>query len=225
MISTSNATAQYLKSIGFDETAYVIGNKILVAELESVGIKTIGSGPDHVETSLQDHVFSTLKTMDKEVGAVVVGFDEHYGFPKLFKAVNYLKNPAVKFIATNDDDKIDFPNFTFPDTGATIASIETASHRKVEIIGKPSMKLTEICLKHEMHRDPNRFLMIGDRLNTDILFGNRNKFQTLLVGTGVSSLKDVQDTIDKVKRGEGDEDSENLIPQYYISALKHLLRK
>lgn len=224
MVATSNITARYLKSIGFDKKAYVIGSKTLVTELEAVGIETTGSGPENVEGSLQEHVFQTLKTMDKDVGAVVVAFDEHFGFTKLFRAVNYLKNPSVKFIATNDDEKVDFPQFTFPDAGATIAAIEKVSERKVEVIGKPSKILTEIALKEEIKRDPSKFLMIGDRLSTDILFGKRNNFQTLLVGTGVNSMKDVQDLIAKVKRGEAEEKDENMIPDFYISALKNLFK-
>jgi phosphoglycolate phosphatase len=110
MIASSHMTAQYMKLIGFDKKVYVIGSKTLNFELENVGIKTFGHGPDIMgNSSLQAHVMTTLKTMEKEVGAVVVGFDEHFSFPKLFKAVNYLKNPEVKFIATNDDQKIDFP--------------------------------------------------------------------------------------------------------------------
>lgn len=222
MIASSNATASYLKSIGFDKKAYVIGGKTIVAELEAVGIRTVGSGPDNVETPLAEHVFGTVKTFDKEVGAVVVGFDEFFGFPKLFKAVNYLRNPAVKFIATNDDEKVDFPQFTFPDAGATIAAIEAVTQRKVEVIGKPSKLLAEIALKHELHRDSSRILMIGDRLNTDILFGKRHNFQTLLVGTGVHQMKDVNEILEKIERGEGGAEDEKMIPDYYVSALKNL---
>lgn len=225
MIASSHTTAQYMKLIEFDKKAYVISGKTLVGELENVGITTIGCGPDLIDSSLSGHVMKTLKTMDKEVGAVIVGFDEHFSFPKLFKAVNYLRNPAVKFIATNDDEKIDFPQFTFPDAGPIIAAIENATGRKVEVVGKPSKLLAEIALKHELHRDSNKFLMIGDRLNTDILFGKRNNFQTLLVGTGVHQLSDVQIIIEKVKRGEGGEEASKMIPEYYIPALKNLFRE
>jgi phosphoglycolate phosphatase len=222
MVASSHTTAAYLKSVGFDKKAYVIGNKTIVSELEAVGIKTIGSGPDTVEASLAEHVLGTVKSFDKEVGAVVVAFDEFYGFPKLFKAVNYLRNPEVKFIATNNDEKVDFPHFTFPDVGATIAAIQKVTNRKVEVISKPSKLLMETVLKHEMNREGNRFLMIGDRLNTDILFGKRHNFQTLLVGTGVHQMKDVDEILEKIKRGKGGEDDENMIPDYYVSALKNL---
>lgn len=226
MIPSSHATAQYMKQIGFNKKAYVIGPKALASELENVGIRTIGVGPDVFEGPLQTFVMRELKRMDEEVGAVVIGFDEHYGFPKLFKAVNYLRNPSTLLIAANGDQKVDFPSFTFPDAGTTIAAIENATGRKATIVGKPSKVLAENALKQEAHRESSRILMIGDRLNTDVLFGKRNNFQTLLVaGTGEHHLSDVQLVLDQIEKGEGDEDSENLIPDFYISALRHLLAK
>ena len=163
--------------------------------------------------------------MDKEIGAVIVAFDEHFSFPKLFKAVNYLRNPEVLFIATNADQKVDFPGFTFPDAGPIIAAIENATGRKPDVIGKPSKKLAEIALKQEAHVDSNRFLMIGDRLNTDVMFGKNNNYQTLFVGTGVHNMDDVQEHIDEHETGEGDEDTPLMIPDFYISSFKHLFDK
>lgn len=223
MISSSHATALYMKQIGFDKKAYVMGPKALDKELQAVGIQTTGVGPDIIENPLAVHVMKELKLMDKEVGAVVVAFDEHLSFPKLFKAVNYLRNPDVLFIATNADEKIDFPTFTFPDAGPIIAAIQNATGRKATVVGKPSKVLAEIVLKQESHIETNRFLMIGDRLNTDVLFGNYNKYQTLFVsGTGVHSMDDVQEHLDKIENGESDHDTENHIPDFHITSFKHL---
>lgn len=47
---------------------------------------------------------------DPEVGAVVVGFDKYFSFPKLFKAATYLQNPNVHFIGTNCDTERPSPN-------------------------------------------------------------------------------------------------------------------
>lgn len=225
MMSSAYATAQYVKNLGFDMTAYLIGAKALDDEFEKAGIARIGYGPDVMEAHLREQVPKTLHQMKRDVGAVVVGFDEHFSFPKLFKAVNYLRDPNVLFIATNADQKVDFPSFTFPDAGPIIAAIENVTGRKATVVGKPSKILAELALSQESHRDSNRFLMIGDRLNTDILFGKNNNFQTLLVGTGVHSMSNVDDVIDAMNQGKGDEHAINMIPDFYISALRDLFNK
>lgn len=96
MISSAYATAEYMLKIGFDKKVYVIGSKTLAMELEARGISTVGSGPDITEAALPAQVMQCLKQLDPEVGAVVVGFDEHFSFSKLFKAINYLRNESVR---------------------------------------------------------------------------------------------------------------------------------
>lgn len=47
---------------------------------------------------------------DPEVGAVIVGFDKHFSFPKLVEAATYLRDPNVHFIGTNCDVERPSPN-------------------------------------------------------------------------------------------------------------------
>ena len=86
-------------------------------------------------------------------------------------------------------------------------------------MGKPENYLCDIFFKEEIKTDSRRFLMIGDRLNTDILFGKNNNFQTLLVESGVHKLDKVQEIIKELENGAKDPDLENQIPDYYLSAL------
>lgn len=60
--------------------------------------------------------------------------------------------------------------------------------------------------------DPKRTLMVGDRLDTDILFGNRNSIDTLLVLTGVNTLSDVA-------RAETNAELE-LIPRFFAQSIQ-----
>lgn len=66
--------------------------------------------------------------------------------------------------------------------------------------------------------------MVGDRLNTDCLFGNMNGFQTLLVGTGVHKMNDVQDVQAKLISGESSEELDKMIPDFYVSSLKQIFK-
>lgn len=89
-------------------------------------------------------------------------------------------------------------------------------------MGKPENYLCDIFFGDEVKKNSERFLMIGDRLNTDILFGKNNNFQTLLVETGVHKLDKVQEIINELDKGVKDVELENQIPDFYISALGDL---
>lgn len=71
------------------------------------------------------------------------------------------------------------------------AMISTASSVKPINVGKPESYMLDIaCKQHNLDR--NRTLMIGDRLDTDILFGNSGNIKTLLLTkTGVSRIDDI----------------------------------
>ena len=128
---------------------------------------------------------------DPEIGAVVVGFDKYFSFPKLVKAATYLQDPNIHFVGTNCDTERPSPNNNrFPGTGCFIQTIQAASNRSAVMVGKPESFLIEYIIK-KYGLNPVRTLMIGDNCNTDILLGKRCGFKTLLVLTGITSQSDV----------------------------------
>lgn len=215
IISTAYLAAQYLKAKSFTKKVYVIGSTGITRELDAVGIPHIGVGPDNLQGTLAEAVHDF--TPDPEVGAVIVGFDEHFSFVKMMKAASYLNNPEVIFIGTNTDERFPMPDCVIPGTGSMVNAVTTCAERQPTVMGKPNKYICDV-LEKQYKVDPTRTLMIGDRCNTDILLGKNCGFQTLLVETGIHKAADV-----KQYSQSDDPETRKLVPDVYASKLGDLL--
>lgn len=189
LLCTAHATAQYLKELDFLQYAYVIGAEALTTELDAAGIVLHNeSGPDIMSATVEKYAAQFRK--EPHVGAVIVGYDKHFSFPKLAKAVTYLKNADCLFLATNMDAGSHTAEMVIPGTGSFVAAIEYCTERKATVIGKPSVHM---CAQHIQNGliEPAKTLMIGDNYETDMPFGHNLGFHTLLVGTGTHTWSDV----------------------------------
>lgn len=217
VISTAYLAAEYLKNLGFNKRVYIIGNEGVVKELDRFNIQHTGVGPEVLNTDLGTWV-RTKMTLESDIGAVLVGFDEHFSYPKMVKAASYLNDPNCLFIATNTDERLPItPTLVIPGTGSIVRCVETSAGRDAFVVGKPNSYIREAIVKKQ-GIDPSRTLMIGDRCNTDILFGKRCGFKTLLVLTGVTTLSEVEEW-----SKSSDPESQELVPQFYIDKLGDLL--
>lgn len=91
--------------------AYVLGSPALAAELQAVGVASVGVGPEPLRgDGAADWLAAPL---DPEVRAVVVGFDPHFSYMKLTQAVRYLQQPGCLLVGTNMDNRLPLENGRF----------------------------------------------------------------------------------------------------------------
>ncbi|CAF1090070.1 unnamed protein product [Adineta ricciae] len=211
VISTAWITAKYLKSINYKGHCYCIGMQSMVEELSREGFHiSDGIGPDPVSPETDWIETNTIK-FDDQINCVISAFDIHVNYLKIIKAATYLSRPDVLFIATNDD-------VTTPQND--VAILPAASGRSPTILGKPRAPMFDSIRLAFPDVKPNRTIMIGDRLETDILFGNRQGLTTLLVFSGATSEK----KLDMVKQSaEKTANDRDLLPKYCIKDVQHLL--
>ncbi|NXE42121.1 PGP phosphatase, partial [Ptilorrhoa leucosticta] len=158
--------------------------------------------------------------LDPAVRAVLVGFDEHFSYAKLCQALRYLLRggPDCLLVGTNRDHRLPLEGgAAIPGTGCLVKAVETAAQREAFIVGKPNRFMFD-CVASEFDVRPSRTMMVGDRLDTDILMGNNCHVTTLLTLTGVTTLDEVQ----------GLEYSgplrNHLIPDFYVDSIADLFQ-
>ncbi|XP_078052353.1 glycerol-3-phosphate phosphatase [Augochlora pura] len=217
IVCTSFLAAVYLKEKKFDKKVYVVGSVGITKELEAEGIKHCDIGADIMNGDEVEAIINFKP--DPDIGAVVVGFDKHFSYPKLMKAATYLQDPNIHFIGTNRDTERPSPNSNkFPGTGCFIKIIESATNRNAVMLGKPEPFLIEYIVK-KYNLNPERTLMIGDNRDTDILFGKRCGFKTLLVLSGITTQNDV-DAMNATSTNPKD----LIVPDLYADQLSDILK-
>lgn len=211
IFGSAYATALYLSRIlkfPEDKKVYVIGEKGVEDELASENIRFCG-GTDPADNEFLELMDFSSVTTDKEVGAVLCGFDMHINYKKLAKAHRYLiENEDCHFILTNDDSTFPTDGSIFPGSGAISAPLRyaVAGKKTPIVVGKPNQPMLD-CILDKHHLDRSKTCMIGDRLDTDILFGINGQLSTLLVLTGV------------VKKAEIEKPDAKIIPEFVIESL------
>jgi NagD protein len=181
VITSGFVLGHYLAQNEPDLRLYVIGEPNLIEELRGHGL----------------HILPEFENQDPKevidpsgVDAVVVAFDRTLDYRKLNTAYQALMRGA-RFMATNGDKTCPMPGGGIPDAGGTIAALEHMSGRKLELLaGKPSTLITQVAVDR-LGIPPERCMMIGDRLETDIFMGQQAGMLTAATMTGASSREDV----------------------------------
>ncbi len=181
VITSAFVLGHYLSRTAPHLRLYVIGEPSLIEELLSHNLHVVGEFLDQDPRQV---------IHPQGIDAVVVAFDRTLEYRKLNTAYQALMCGA-RFFATNADKVCPMPDGAIPDAGATIAALEYLTGRKVELVaGKPSKLVMEVALQR-MELTPERCLMIGDRLETDMRMGQEAGMFTAAIMTGVSKREDV----------------------------------
>lgn len=116
--------------------------------------------------------------------AVVAGIDWEFNYKKLANASALIRKGAA-FYGTNPDKTFPTPQGLMPGAGTILAAVETASGVSPIVTGKPEPYLFQVAMR-QMKVMPEETLVVGDRLETDILGGQNAGCQTALVLSGVT---------------------------------------
>jgi len=185
-------TAAALRALGFAVTAEMVVTSSYIAarwlrEREGrVRVWVIGEEGLIKELSAAGHVLSP----PEEAEWVVAGMDRALTYEKLADALRALLSGA-RFLATNRDGTFPTPAGLLPGAGAVVGAIEGMGFPPETVVGKPSPIAFEIALE-VAGVSPREALMIGDRLDTDILGAQRAGLDTALILTGVSRAEDIE---------------------------------
>lgn len=188
----SKSLEQYvekLRGLGIPagEGDIVTSGMVLVEELrrEAPGAKIVAIAEMVLEKELLETGFK-LAENPEEAEFVVLSFDRTFHYGKL-RAAHIAAKAGARIWATNPDRACPTEDGDTPDCGATIAALEACSGRKLErCVGKPSTAVLEGAARH-MGVPLAKCIMVGDRLETDILMALNAGCASALVLTGVTS--------------------------------------
>lgn len=175
-ITSSQATAMYLKDTCPDDKLYVCGTESLKQELRNSG-------------------FTVTEDLN-EVDCIVMGNDTELTFKKLDDVSRLLSTREVRYIATNPDYVCPTEYGSVPDCGSVCDMIFNATGKRPLFIGKPEPAMPKIAMKMTGFK-PTETAVVGDRIYTDIKSGINAGCVTVLVLSGETTLEILQESADK----------------------------
>ncbi|MFC7232124.1 HAD-IIA family hydrolase [Saliphagus sp. GCM10025308] len=153
------------------EPTFVVGEDPLVAELEAAGVPVTAD--------------------PAEATVVLASMDRAFSYDDLRDALVAFENDPA-FYATNPDRTCPVEGGEIPDAAAMIGAIEGLTGRELDrVLGKPSSIAVAIAADR-LGVDPERCLVVGDRLETDVVMGQQAGMTSVLVLSGVTDREDLE---------------------------------
>ncbi len=163
------ATAMFLANQKPKGSAFIIGEAGLINALYNIGYTMNNVDPDYV----------------------VVGETRSYSYEKIEHAVNLVLKGA-RLIGTNPDLTGPVENGIVPATKSLIAPIELATGRNAYFVGKPNPLMMRNALK-KLNSTTEETIIIGDRMDTDIIAGIESEIDTCLVLSGITTRTSMEE--------------------------------
>jgi HAD superfamily hydrolase (TIGR01450 family) len=169
-VATSSVVlARHLARLDPGAPVFVIGEPPLVGELAAHGFEV---------------------RADERVRWVVIAFDRTFDYAKLNTALQAVLRHRARLIATNPDRTCPVEGGVIPDCAGMMAAVEAVTGQAVEVVvGKPSPIILDVALA-TLGVAAADCVIVGDRLETDMVMGKRQGLATVLVLTGVTAAGD-----------------------------------
>ena len=163
-MTSSQATAFYLKKHHAGKTLYVCGTESLKQELREQGF--------------------TVSADISQTQCIVMGFDTELNFQKLHD-ISYLllTQPELPYIATNPDLVCPTEFGSVPDCGSVCQMLFNATGKRPVVIGKPAALMPQLAME-KLGVSPEQTCVIGDRIYTDVKSGLNAGVTAILVMSG-----------------------------------------
>ncbi|MHA1526125.1 MAG: HAD-IIA family hydrolase [Promethearchaeota archaeon] len=203
--TSASITSAKITKIKKNATIFVVGEVGLREELKSMGHNVI-TDPVNYE----------------DVDFVIVGLDREFKYTNLAIAQRCILEGNAQFFATNADTTLPVARGLLPGAGVMVNALETCTNKKpIKIFGKPETFGIDLILK-DFNLSAKDVCIFGDRLNTDILAGNRAGIKTVAVLTGVTSKEEIDNLLIDINKSNRID--KNLIPDIVINSLDEIFK-
>ncbi|MFX0024352.1 MAG: HAD-IIA family hydrolase [Candidatus Hermodarchaeota archaeon] len=157
-----------------------------------------------------------------DIDFVIVGLDRDFNYQKLATAQKCILEGNAQFYATNADSTLPVARGLKPGAGVMMNAVITCTSKEpIRIFGKPEPFGINLIL-NDTKIPANKTCIFGDRLNTDIIAGNRAGVKSIAVLTGVTTREMIEDL--KASSNESQDVDKNLIPDMVIENLDEIFK-
>lgn len=185
VVTSGDITIKYLQENYPSKQVYLVGTEYLERSFRRSGIE------------LAQH----------RADVVVLGFDTTLTYEKISKACSFIREGAA-FIATHPDLNCPVEHGSIPDCGAMCSMITASTGVLPKYLGKP-FEETIIGIRSITGYNNDDMIFIGDRLYTDIAIGVKNNVTSILVLSGETKMKDLENS--------------DIQPDFIFDSLSHIM--